>query len=307
VADPARLPAGDRLLVWVHLRVCTATSRTCTPSWNEEADIYPPTGAPGRGLSAVIGALQVPLVFQLGQAAGSLRSAYLAAIFLAVSFGPLRDAHWALIEPLLLLGIVATLLALLWALERPTLLRFALVGLLAGLDTTPSTTPPPWRRRLRWRSCWTARRRQEHPGHALGTREAGWRRWRWCSASFAGSPYILISRRSSWGDEDARVEHRDASFGTDVGFVHHLLFSLRHSHGLLMEAVGITGLLLLVWKRPGRMLVAAYGFRHLLRWGRPGLCRCATRAAWRPASCWERPGCSTSWRSVAAARSCCSP
>src|SRR5207245_1718810 len=87
----------------------------------------------GRLFSALTGALVVPLAWRLGERLGPRGAGVLAALFLAVSFGPVRDAHWALIEALLLVGTTATLLAAVAALEKPTLGRFALAGLSAGL------------------------------------------------------------------------------------------------------------------------------------------------------------------------------
>src|SRR6185436_21104583 len=78
-------------------------------------------------------------------------------------------------------------------------------------------------------------------------------------AFFAGSPFILISRKQFMDAMFIRSwSYRDASFGTAIGFVHHLVFSLRHSHGLLMEIAGIAGLLALGFRNAGRMTVVAY-------------------------------------------------
>jgi len=52
-----------------------------------------------------------------------------------------------------------------------------------------------------------------------------------------------------------------------VGFVHHLVFSLRHSHGLLMEIAGIAGLLWLGWRGAGRMTIVAYTLGTYLAFG----------------------------------------
>jgi hypothetical protein len=85
---------------------------------------------------------------------------------------------------------------------------------------------------------------------------------------FAGSPYVLVSRAQFMAAMAVREwSYRDASFGTDVGFVHHLVFSMRYSHGLLMEAAGLAGLLLLGWRSPGRALITAYGVATYLALG----------------------------------------
>jgi hypothetical protein len=78
------------------------------PSWhaylNPDPDGYPADLVLiGRWLSAVIGAVTIPVTWRLGERLGPRGAGLLAALFMAVSFGPVRDAHWALIEALLLL------------------------------------------------------------------------------------------------------------------------------------------------------------------------------------------------------------
>ena len=131
--------------MWGHVRLLLGH----VPSWhaylNEDPNIYPADLVLiGRGLSAVLGALTVPLTWRLGERLGPRGAGLVAAFFMAVSFGPVRDAHWALIEALLLLGIVATLLLVARALEEPTLGRFALAGLAAGLTASAKYKDGPW-------------------------------------------------------------------------------------------------------------------------------------------------------------------
>jgi len=223
----------------------------------------------GRLLSSVIGALVVPVTWRLARKAGAGRlAAFCAALFIAVSFGPVRDGHWALIEPLLLLGIVVTLVATVVALERGTLASFAAAGLLAGLATSAKysaiTLAAPITvavalARLREGRSW------------VGTL---WDRRAWLAGLmtiggfFAGSPFILVSTRQFY---DAMVvrewSYRDASFGTDPGFVHHLLFSLRYSHGLAMELAGLLGIALFGFRTPARAVVSVYGVATYLALG----------------------------------------
>src|SRR4029078_8172970 len=87
-------------------------------------------------------------------------------------------------------------------------------------------------------------------------------------AFFAGTPFVLISRKEFMDGMVIREwSSRDASFGTSVGFVHHLVFSLRHSHGLLMEIAGILGLLWLGLRSPGRMTIVAYTLATYVAFG----------------------------------------
>jgi hypothetical protein len=70
---------------------------------------------------------------------------------------------------------------------------------------------------------------------------------------------MLVSRREFMAAMAIREWHyRDASFGTDIGFVHHLLFSLRYGQGVLLELAGIAGLVLLGWRTGPRAVIAVY-------------------------------------------------
>ena len=243
------------------------------PSWhaylNPDPDGYPADLVLiGRWLSAVIGALTIPVTWRLGERLGPPGAGLLAALFMAVSFGPVRDAHWALIEALLLLLIVGTLLLVVRALERPTLGRFALAGIAAGLAASakysgvtlaaPIALAALLARRVEGRSiAATPLDRRLLLAGALVV-----------LAFFAGSPFVLISRKEFMDGMVIRQwSYRDASFGTSVGFVHHLVFSLRHSHGLLMEIAGILGLLWLGLRSPGRMTIVAYTLATYVAFG----------------------------------------
>jgi 4-amino-4-deoxy-L-arabinose transferase-like glycosyltransferase len=243
------------------------------PSWhaylNPDPDGYPADLVLiGRWLSAVIGALTVPVTWRLGERLGPKGAGLLAALFLAVSFGPVRDAHWALIEALLLLLIIGTLLLVVRALERPTLGRFALAGIAAGLAASakysgvtlaaPIAVAALFARRAEGRSVWaTPLDRRLLLAGALVV-----------LAFVAGSPFMVVSRKEFMDSMVIREwSYRDASFGTAVGFVHHLVFSLRHSHGLLMEIAGIAGLLWLGLRSPGRMTIVAYTLGTYLAFG----------------------------------------
>jgi hypothetical protein len=138
--------------------------------------------------------------------------------------------------------------------------RFALAGLVAGLDTSakysgltlavPITVAGLLARRVEGRSLvgtlWDPRLLAAAVSMAAGF--------------VAGSPFILVSRAQFMASMAIREwSYRDASFGTAVGFVHHLLFSLRHSHGVVLEVVGVLGLLVLGFRSATRVTVVAYG------------------------------------------------
>jgi hypothetical protein len=216
----------------------------------------------------VIGALAVPLTWILGERLGPRGSGLVAALFMAVSFGPVRDAHWALIEPLLLVGILLTLLMVLRALERPTLRRFLIAGLAAGLTTSAkyngATLAVPIAA-----AVFLARREERRPllpglwdPRALGSALA------MLLGFIAGSPYMLVSRREFLMAMEIREwSYRDASFSTAVGFVHHLLFSMRYSHGWPLLLLGLAGLLFLGWRGAGRITLVAYAVATYLAMG----------------------------------------
>jgi hypothetical protein len=110
-------------------------------------------------------------------------------------------------------------------------------------------------------------------------------------AFFAGSPFILISRKEFMAGMAIRQwSFRDASFGTAVGFVHTPFFSLRHSHGLLMEVVGIAGLLWLGRRSAARMTIVAYSLATYLAFGPARIVPMRYASSLAPASSWARPG-----------------
>jgi hypothetical protein len=243
------------------------------PSWH--AFLNPdPNGYPadlvliGRWLSAVIGALTIPVTWRLGQRLGPRGAGLLAALCMAVAFGPVRDAHWALIEALLLLGIVGTLLLVVRALEGPTLGRFALAAVAAGLAASAKYSGVTLAAPIAL-AVLLARRAEGRS--VLGTL---WDRRLLVAAVFvilafvAGSPFMIVSRKEFMDSMAIREwSYRDASFGTAVGFIHHVVFSLRYSHGLVMEIAGIVGLLALGLRSPGRMTVVAYTLATYLAFG----------------------------------------
>ena len=216
----------------------------------------------GRYLSAFTGALCVPLTYALGERIGPRGSGLIGALFVAVSFGLVRDAHWTLIEPFLLLLILVTLLATDRALSAGTLPAFAIAGLCAGLATSAKYNGATLAAPLA-AAVFLARHAEGRPllGGVLDKRGL-LSATAMAVAFFAGSPYILVSRREFMGAMAIREwSYRDASFDTAIGFVHHLVFSMRYSHGLLMEVLGIAGL---VWfgareRRRVPLLVFALG------------------------------------------------
>jgi hypothetical protein len=255
--------------VWGHVRLALGHYASWHAFLNEDPDLYPADLVLiGRWLSAVTGALTIPLTWRLGERLGPPRAGLLAALFMAVSFGPVRDAHWALIEALLLLGIVATLLLVVRALERPTLGRFALAGIAAGLDASAKYSGVTLAVPI---ALAVLLARKAEGRSALGTlvdRRLLVAAALVVAAFFAGSPFILVSRQQFMDAMFIRSwSYRDASFGTPVGFVHHLVFSLRYSHGLLMELAGILGLLALGFRSAGRMTLVAYTLATYLAMG----------------------------------------
>lgn len=214
----------------------------------------------GRYLSALIGALGAPLLYRLGEKTGPRGTGLLAAAFLAVSFGPVRDAHWALIEPLLLALTLLTLLLVARALERPTLLRFVAAGLGAGLATSAKYNGASLVAPI---ALAVALARRDEARGVLGSL-LDRRAWGAALASLAGflagSPYVLVARREFLMAMEIRAwSYRDDSFESATGFVHHLLFSMRYSHGLLLELVGLAGLFWLGRRTPARAAILCYG------------------------------------------------
>jgi len=235
------------------------------PNWhaylNEDQRVYPADLVLlGRLVSAVIGALVVPLTWKLGERLGPRRAGWLAAIFMALSFGPVRDAHWALIEALLLLGIVLTLILVLRALEKPTLGRFLVAGLAAGLSASAKYSAATLALPIMVAAVLARRSEGKSLVGSLWDPRLVLAGLATIGGFFAGSPFILVSRAQFMAAMAIREwSYRDASFGTAVGFIHHIFFSLRHSHGVLMEAVGIAGLLAFGLRNAGAATILAYG------------------------------------------------
>jgi hypothetical protein len=243
------------------------------PAWH--AYLNPdPNGYPadlvliGRWLSAVLGALTVPLMWRLGERLGPRGAGLLAALFLAVSFGPVRDAHWALIEALLLLAIVGTLLLVVRALERPTLGRFALAAVAAGLAASAKYSGVTLAAPIALAVLLARRAEGKSVLGSLADRRLLVAAVLVIVAFVAGSPFMVVSRKEFMDSMAIREwSYRDASFGTAVGFIHHVVFSLRYSHGLAMEIAGILGLLGLGLRSPGRMTLVAYTLATYLAFG----------------------------------------
>jgi hypothetical protein len=214
----------------------------------------------GRLLSSVIGALVVPVTWKLAQKVSGRSTALWAALFIAVSFGPVRDGHWALIEPLLLTGIVVTLVATVVALERGTPVSFAIAGLLAGLTTSAKYSGITLAAPIALAVLLVRRREGRSMVGTLWDKRAWLAGLTTIGGFFAGSPFILVSTRQFYEAMVVREwSYRDASFGTDPGFVHHLLFSLRYSHGLAMELAGLLGIAVFGFRTPARACVSVYG------------------------------------------------
>jgi hypothetical protein len=255
--------------LWGRVRVM----RGDFPSWhaflNEDPSVYPSDLVLlGRLFSALIGALVVPLAWRLGDRIGPRGAGLVAAVFLAVSFGPVRDAHWALIEAFLLVMILVTLYATVAALERPTLARFSCAGLLAGLTTSAKYSGVTLAAPIALAAFLSARREGRGLLAAVFDRRSLTAGAVMVAAFVAGSPFMVVSRAQFWGAMVMREwSYRDASFDTPVGFVHHLRFSLWHSHGLPLELAGILGLLIFGLTSGARAAILIYGLATYLALG----------------------------------------
>ena len=86
----------------------------------------------GRAVTATLGTLTVVLVYQIGRR-WSRRHALLAAGLMAVMPLHVRESHFVLTDVPVTFFVALTLLAALRACETPTLSRFALAGIAAGL------------------------------------------------------------------------------------------------------------------------------------------------------------------------------
>lgn len=242
-------------------------------SWSEfvhrDPDLYPgDLVLVGRAFSSLIGASVVPLTWRLALRLGTRTHALVAAVLTTVAFGPARDAHWALIEPLLLALIVASLIAAWDAMETPTLRSFAAAGLLAGLATSAKYSAATLALPITVAGIVARRRAGESWLGTLVDRRLVLAAAVMVGAFVAGSPFTLVSRDEFMAAMTVREwSYRDASFGTDVGFVHHVRFSLPMSHGWLGAGAGVLGLLLFGVRTPGGWLLLVYGVGTYLALG----------------------------------------
>jgi hypothetical protein len=165
-------------------------------------------------------------------------------------------------------GLVLSLLVILNALERGTLGSFVAAGLAAGLTTSAKYSAITLAAPIAVAVLLVRQREGRSLVGTLWDRRLVLAGLVTVAGFFLGSPYILISTREFYEAMKLREwSYRDASFGTAVGFVHHLLFSLRYSHGLLMEIAGLLGLLLFGWRTPVRTVVTVYGLATYLAMG----------------------------------------
>jgi hypothetical protein len=243
-------------------------------SWHEY--LNPPEGVypadlvlMGRWLAVLIGTAAIPLAWALARQTAGRAAGLLAALLMAVSLGPVRDAHFALVEPFLLVMILATLLASVQAAEAPSLGRFVLAGFLAGLACSTKYNALPTvvavgaavvaARHREGRRWWSA----PVDARLLAAGAAS------VAGFFAGSPFVI----AAWSKFTSAMAIREHSywdqmaFDPRLGFVHHLAFTLRYGHGVVMEVAGIAGLLWLGQRGGGRVAVLAYGLATYLAIG----------------------------------------
>jgi hypothetical protein len=185
---------------------------------------------------AFLGTLSIYLAWRLGRKLYSDRAAVGGAFFLAVSFLHVRDSHYVVYDVPLTAGFLACFLALAGLLKRGSHRDYVVFGLLAGI-----TTAAKYNGALVLLPFFLA--------HGLRVRKEG-RSWTACAvdgklflalfaagaAYFAGNPFSLLAFREFWQDFSIQ-----AGAEAEVGFWHHLVYSLREGMGWPLLAAGLAG------------------------------------------------------------------
>lgn len=227
------------------------TTADCLASWPVR---WEPFFIMTRALSALAGTLTIWLVFRLAARLFDEATGLVAASLLSVAFLHVRDSHFGVTDVFMVMLVVASVLALVRAHDRPTPAGFALAGLLAGLAASTK-----YNALLLAVAVLASQWRALRDGGRIDARVPVFG-LSMLAGFVAGTPYALIDRAQFWRDATSEAVHLQAGHGIRlaIGWKHHLLVSLWHglSWPLLFAAVAGACWMLLRARRRGVLLLA---------------------------------------------------
>lgn len=240
---------GAAYLAYCSARVAAGhfdSIRACAASWPAA---YEPFFLIPRLMSAAAGTAAVVLAAQAGARAADRTTGVVAALFTAVAFLHVRDSHFGVTDVMMTTLVLSAVVALMRAHEKPSGLRFAVAGLVAGLAVSTKynaillAAPLLVSAGLRWR-------------------DAGNRRgidWRvpvvvamMALAFVAGTPYAVLDPAQFWRDVTGEAVHLSAGHGVflGVGWIYHARVTLRYGLTLPLLLAGVAGAVVLAVRRP---------------------------------------------------------
>jgi hypothetical protein len=197
-----------------------------TPDAAPEASVY----WAARFVSALAGTLTVPLLFYAARRFFSTSVALAAAALLAVTFLHVRDSHFGVTDVAATFLIVAAFSAIVFGpFERPSSWNVALAGFLCGLAAATK-----YNAGLILAALLAVVPSVAMAAVGVGTAALGF---------LAGTPYALLARKQFLADLLAERAHLAAghTIAASVGWVHHLVFSLRYGLGIPFLVAAIAG------------------------------------------------------------------
>lgn len=211
-----------------------------------------------RFLSAIAGTASILLIFALGRRLGRDDAertliGLTAAALLAVSFLHVRDSHFGVTDVSMTAALLASLLLLGRAHERPSASRFLAAGLAGGLATSIKynaallIAPLAVSQALEWYGAVRARRRPDRRALIFGGAAV---------IGFAlGCPYAFVDRRGFLRDLTYESQHlregHDGIVGT-IGWVQHVLVTLPNGVGWVLLVTALVGMAWMFADRPKR-------------------------------------------------------
>lgn len=226
----------------------------CSERW---FDNWIPLFLTARALSAVAGVGAVALVFFIGLRFHRL-AGWLAASLLSVAFLHVRDSHFGVTDVAMTSMTLLALLLLLRAHERPSLWRFVVAGLVAGLATSTKYNalllgvPAVLSQAFAWAPA----------GRGIEVRHTRLLLFATSAAVgfFAGTPFALFDRNEFLTHTQSESRHllewgRSVPLG--IGWVYHAIVTLPQGVGWPLFVVGVAGI---VWALAAQPRLAAIIF-----------------------------------------------
>jgi hypothetical protein len=238
---------GAAYLAYCSARVAAGhfdSIRACAASWPVayEAFFLIP-----RVMSAAAGTAAVVLASQAGARAADRATGVIAALFTAVAFLHVRDSHFGVTDVTMTTLVLAAVVALMRAHEKPSGLRFAMAGLVAGLAVSTKYNALLLGAPLLVSAglCWRDARRRIDWRVPVFVAMMG-------LAFVAGTPYAVLDPARFWRDVTGEAAHLSSGHAVflGVGWIYHARVTLRYGLTLPLLLAGVAGAILLAVRRP---------------------------------------------------------